>query len=566
MRETVRENRADYKVCMDQRIFIINDHFLYEILTVFGHERQAGAVGILGGGSPEAADWGRLLLWDGNGENGIKELNVQFPGTEVEDEAGNSRIKEAETRGKGIDGLTCAAGQGTEGQGNGIAAAAGHAKGQNHRVTGCADTGIHIIDYLNSMCIITRCDTVDSTEIKEYGYKLAIPYQRSSWCLYDCREDGADGPGAEYWFWLLRVEMCHDLECAEKVKRMLTEGELTYKEHRKNVERQAFAKVITGYFWEDFLLGRKPDRYLLPDGAVAIKGEDVPDGTVGMDSDTVRESGRLRDKMHVVMAFNHSYVVYAAVMLQSLYENNPLCGICVHVLQCELSEMDRSLLQGQAQESGNEVLFYDCRREWLPQECMVTQEWSLEAYFRLFMTDVLPEEVDRVLYLDVDIIVNRPLYEFYFMDMRGYDLVACRDFSLVLKEGFEDKRKDLFARQEAGGDFVYFNSGVMLVDMGRLRGKVCGADYLRTVEELEGRLLAPDQDILNIKHWGHVGLVDEYRYDLFQGCLKDLTPEEVKQQVSIIHYAGPKPWRVADVNIHAHRMWWEYAGRVVFLQ
>ena len=189
----------------------------------------------------------------------------------------------------------------------------------------------------------------------------------------------------------------------------------------------------------------------------------------------------------------------------------------------------------------------------------------MEAYFRLFMADVLPEWVDRVLYLDVDVIVNRPLYEFYFMDMQEKDIVACRDFSLVMKEGFTDKRKELFAKQE-GKDFVYFNSGVMLVDMGRLRDKARGADYLEVAKELQGRLLAPDQDILNMVHWEHVGLVDEFRYDLFQGCLKDLTPEEVRQQASIIHYAGPKPWQVSDVTLHAHRVWWEYAGRVGFLQ
>lgn len=611
LREAVRKNRAEYKVCMDQRIYIVNDHFLYEMAAAFRCGQNVGAVGILGGCFPEEVDYGRLLLWDGD-ENGIQELNVQFPVIGAE-------------------------------------AAVPEEKGRKNRAEG-AGAGIYTPEYLSNMFLVTRCDTADCMEIRELGYKLAIPYQKRSWCLYDCRENGAEGPEAEYRFWLLRVEMCHDQECAGQVERLLAEGRLTYKEHRRNVEKQAFSKVITGYFWEDFLLGKKPGRYLKPDGAIYVcdnvpsegeaqgSGNVVPGGAAqgsrnappgaatqgignvlpdrvaqgignvppggatqrignaspGGEAQRIgnvpparsaqgegnvltggggyrkgsgeKRNGAVRDKMHVVMAFNHLYVVYAAVMLQSLYENNPLCGICVHVLQCELSGMDRNLLQGQAREFGNEVLFYDCRKEWLPEGCPVTQEWSLEAYFRLFMTDVLPENVDRILYLDVDIIVNRPLYEFYFMDMQGYDLVACRDFSLVLKEGFEDKRKDLFARQEEEGNFIYFNSGVMLADMGRLREKICGTDYLKMAMELEGRLLAPDQDILNIAHWKNVGLVDEFRYDLFQGCLKDLTPEEVKQQVSIIHYAGPKPWRVADVNLHAHRIWWEYAGRVGFLQ
>ncbi len=589
--EAVRENQAEYKVCLDQRMFLVDDHFLYKMLEFFWRNPKVGAAGILGGGSLEGTEQGRLLLWDENGigefhvwreegkDGSVQEARSVPEGVEARGEEGQGAVLErgeeeagsvpegveargeeeqgavlergAERRGNvpesvGAGGKERAGGvsESVEARGEGAEAEGGQGPGNAPEGKRGAQGLYAQVDHLSSMLLMTRCDTVDCAAIKEYGYELAVPYQSASMCLYDCRENGTQGPWAEYSFWLLRVEMSHDLECAGKVRQMLLEGRLPYKEHRRNVERQAFTKVITGYFWEDFLFGKKPGRYLAPDGAVPVMGG---------------------AKLHVAMAFNHGYVVYAAVMLQSLYENNKLCAIYVHILQCELSEMDKSLLQGQAREFGNEVLFYDCRKEWLPEGCLVTQEWSLEAYFRLFMADVLPEWVDRVLYLDVDVIVNRPLYEFYFMDMQEKDIVACRDFSLVMKEGFTDKRKELFAKQE-GKDFVYFNSGVMLVDMGRLRDKARGADYLEVAKELQGRLLAPDQDILNMVHWEHVGLVDEFRYDLFQGCLKDLTPEEVRQQASIIHYAGPKPWQVSDVTLHAHRVWWEYAGRVGFLQ
>ena len=54
---------------------------------------------------------------------------------------------------------------------------------------------------------------------------------------------------------------------------------------------------------------------------------------------------------------------------------------------------------------------------------------------------------------------------------------------------------------------------------------------------------APDQDLLNYKHWNEVKLLDENMYDLFAKVTynHDIHYDEVKEQVAIIHFAGHKP-------------------------
>ena len=100
----------------------------------------------------------------------------------------------------------------------------------------------------------------------------------------------------------------HDKECAAAVERLLMEGILDYREHIQQVEKQKMPGSITPYFWEDFLLANsKREKYLQADGEVALAE---------------------KKKMHIVVSFNHKYAMYASVMLQSLYENNPLCNIC----------------------------------------------------------------------------------------------------------------------------------------------------------------------------------------------------------------------------------------------
>ncbi|MCI9200237.1 MAG: FkbM family methyltransferase [Lachnospiraceae bacterium] len=486
----MRGSNAKYKVYLDCHLFIICDTFLYEMIDIFHSNGQIGMFGICGyTGKMEEMDIGRVLLWDGYG---ISQFHKQ------------------ETK------------------------------------------ALERVSSLGNMLMATQYDMewaedcgggTHCRSLAEKGYQTVVPYQTSSWCLYDFGGEGLDEIEKEYRFHLRRVDICHDLESAALIERLLLDGKIKYEEHMKNAESMSFTKNITGYFWEDFLLGgRKRNKYLLPDGKV------------WMDS-------RTKNVMHIVMAFNHPYTVYAAVMLQSLYENNPLCEVHVHILQCELVENDKKVLVNQAGRFGNQVEFYGFDRDWIPEGAKVTEEWSMEAYFRLYMTELLPAHVDRVLYLDVDIIINKPLYDFYFMDMQDYEIVGCRDFSRVLHEEFEDKRKELFAGLYEQENFIYFNSGVMLVDMKKLRKKVSGADYMKAVRQLEGKLMAPDQDILNLFHWEMTGLVDEYRYDFFNACLKGVQPEEVKQAASIIHYAGPKPWVSNDIKVHAHRIWWEYAVR-----
>lgn len=369
--------------------------------------------------------------------------------------------------------------------------------------------------------------------------------QDCSWCIYDCRSNKGEGTENEYRYQLLRAEFLRDFESRRRIGNVMIDGRLSLPQQIQRAEMQAFAKTMVGYYWEDHYTGqRKWKKYLEANGTISLKRD-------------------ANEDMNVVMSFNHGYVKFAQVMLQSLYENNSLVNICVHVLQCDLTAEDRALLRGQAECFGQRIAFYDFDRSFLPRELMITKEWSVEAYFRLFMAEILPPDVERILYLDVDVIVNKPIYDYYYMDMQGYDIVGCRDFSLILKENFEDRRKDLFAIVSEDERFVYINSGVMLVDVTKLREKKYSEVYMRILSERKGELFAPDQDIINLAHWDGIGLVDEYRYDFFNACFRGVSVEEVKQHVSIIHYAGPKPWMPIDIQQHAHRIWWEYADRAL---
>lgn len=270
--------------------------------------------------------------------------------------------------------------------------------------------------------------------------------------------------------------------------------------------------------------------------------------------------------INVAAALNSRYMRYTYVMLTSLFVNQPDACFHVYLLHNNLTEEDRQHLESLAVQHGNKIHFLHIDKNDFPAELPTTDMWSLETYFRLMLLDVLPKDVDRLLYIDVDMIVNKPIKELYHTDFEGKLFCVCRDMSTVFP--FPDVRNEIFKEHIANG-FTYFNAGLMLWNIEALRGNgYCFEAYMNLAKELDYRLLAPDQDLLNYMHWNQLKFVDEYQYDLFSRMAYNsgIHYEEVKEETAIIHYAGMKPWEGEYVHYDIEQLWWDYAKKTPFYQ
>lgn len=269
-------------------------------------------------------------------------------------------------------------------------------------------------------------------------------------------------------------------------------------------------------------------------------------------------------RMNIATAFNSKYARYAYVMLTSLLENQlPETEVNVYILYSEVTEENRNCIEQLTESYGGSVHWIFVSNEVFPDNCPTSIFWTLEAYYRLLLSDLLPEDVDRILYLDVDIIVNQSLEEIYNTDFECKLLCACKDiYPLDSDKGsfFGDKRDILF-REQLKQDFTYFNSGVILFDMNRMRKEYCLKQYLELGDKLKFDVIAPDQDLLNYMHWQDVKLIDGNQYDLFAKVAYNhgIHYEEVKKEVTIIHFAGQKPWIGYYVHFDIEQLWWDYA-------
>lgn len=263
--------------------------------------------------------------------------------------------------------------------------------------------------------------------------------------------------------------------------------------------------------------------------------------------------------MNVATALNRKYINYTIVMLSSLCENNSV-HIDAYILHSELTEDDIRYMEQCLKQYDITLVPLLVEKSRFDDRLPRDAQWSIETYYRLMLMDLLPETVKRILYLDVDLIINKSLEEYYSVAFETDEIIACVD--RCGKAGWQRSAKQLqmFAPMIECG-YQYFNAGVMLLNVQEIRQKYHFEQYLAAIEEWNYEMSAPDQDILNYVHWQKIGYIDPYEYDLFARIAHNekLSYDTVKQKAYIIHFAGDKPWETTNVHYDIEKIWWDYA-------
>lgn len=267
--------------------------------------------------------------------------------------------------------------------------------------------------------------------------------------------------------------------------------------------------------------------------------------------------------INLAIAINRKYVRYAYVMLTSFLLHHSV-PVTVFVMHRDLLPEDMDTLNQLA--SGYPVTF---EYTYVPDslmpsaEILATSAWGPEAYYRLAITDLLPPEIDRVLYLDTDMIINHPLNDMYFCDFAGKRIAACKEHFCTAP--YHNYRDDLF-KELIPDDFCYFNSGTILYDLTALRMDCSFKSYMDLAERLNYKIQFPDQDLLNYRHHKDVLFLDTtYNLNARYGCnYYNMHYEDMKKETAVIHYASSKPWRGNFVHCDVEQIWWDYAAQTPF--
>lgn len=167
-------------------------------------------------------------------------------------------------------------------------------------------------------------------------------------------------------------------------------------------------------------------------------------------------------------------------------------------------------------------------------------------YYRLLAPRLLPDTLDRVLYLDPDILVIgevRPLYETALPDQL---YAAAMHYGLTGVSGPVGKLRLPNAETD-----MYFNSGVLLMNLPRLRRETSPAEVFAYAEKYRRALILPDQDILNSLYGERILAVDESiwnydarKYETYRlSSQGKMNMDWVMAHTVFLHFCGKnKPW------------------------
>jgi lipopolysaccharide biosynthesis glycosyltransferase len=230
--------------------------------------------------------------------------------------------------------------------------------------------------------------------------------------------------------------------------------------------------------------------------------------------------------MEVLCACDRRYLPHAATMLCSLLEHNDVSRI--HLFYSSIAKQELAKLESCVASYGSKLTSY----EMVPTdfEALRTDKWASAAvYYRLLAPRLLPAELDKVLYLDSDIIVRRSLANLWNTDISDHALAAVSNYE-------DDARKALGLPEGT----KYFNSGVLLINLRFWRENKIVEHAISFIKSNPGKVQYWDQDALNatlIDQWVELPII--WNWQLFQRA----SEPGAKLEPAVVHYVtGDKPW------------------------
>ena len=230
--------------------------------------------------------------------------------------------------------------------------------------------------------------------------------------------------------------------------------------------------------------------------------------------------------IEILCACDARYLPHMATMLCSLLENNRVSRI--HLLYSFIKRREIDLLKKFVEKYGSVLQCYEMRSADF-QDLLIDKWASAAVYYRLLAPRILPVDINKILYLDCDLIVRRSLNDLWKTDLFDQAVAAVSDYDedgpqrLGLPEGCK-----------------YFNSGVLLINLDFWRRNNVSGRCLDFIRNNPEKIVYWDQDALNailVGRW--------IAFDARWNCQKYFEDDIYDPHTAIVHFCGEhrfKPW------------------------
>ncbi len=270
--------------------------------------------------------------------------------------------------------------------------------------------------------------------------------------------------------------------------------------------------------------------------------------------------------MNLLFSINKNYLEHLSVTLNSITRFPTPGGCHAYILNSDLDNSDIRRL--------DELTHHRCYLHSVSVSPDLfagfpeSKRYPRQIYYRILAASLLPDHLERILYLDADLIAINPLNDLYQRDFNGSWYIACTHVRQLLTTINN-------LRLGSPADSPYINSGVMLMNLTELRKYQDKDAVIYYVEQHANRLILPDQDIISALYGDKIQLVDSLIYNMSEKLLlaqnariladplADPLPDNlrdplraddegdtqfididwIRKNTAIVHYCGKnKPW------------------------
>lgn len=279
--------------------------------------------------------------------------------------------------------------------------------------------------------------------------------------------------------------------------------------------------------------------------------------------------------MNIVCATDDNFVQHCTIMLVSLLKNNK--DVAIYILTEGLTSYNENIIRSEISKYRVPLKFCIVDTSIISKFPMPDVEGlnhiSRATYYRLLIADVLPQSLDKVIYLDCDMIINSSIKELWKVNIDNYALAA----SLQIGCGYEAERLKYPI------EYGYFNAGMNVINLNYFRENNISEKLINYITNNYSTIKYHDQDALNgvlydktlhvNPQWNMTSILYEpqlkKRGDRINGSLVNAYTDEKKNALEylkhpiILHYVSrPKPWQNGCTH-PLYKLYFKYANQTL---
>lgn len=241
--------------------------------------------------------------------------------------------------------------------------------------------------------------------------------------------------------------------------------------------------------------------------------------------------------IYICFTIDKGYVEYCATTIVSILMNSS-SNFCFYIIHSDLDDGDKEKFQSIKQIKDFEINFVkididDFSKCYIPEQ----SHFKPANYFRLKLASIL-SDIDKVLYLDSDMIVMRDIKYLWDISIEEFYVAGCK--SMVYKRNC--------IRLGLKEDSPYINSGLLYLNLNKIRKDEIEKLFFNCIEDNPTIMQNVDQDVINLVLLEIENGIKQIEQNWNTEVRTD-TPftedyEEIVKNPYIIHYlTKEKPWQ-----------------------